>query len=89
MNYLFFMKFSFIDIRQLPNVWLKKSKNHVKWIQCHHNMKHPQVQMEVPSKVWRVAANKLNNNMCTAHKGWSSTLGLCRDLITLHKKVTL
>ena len=36
------------------------------------------LQMEERPPIWRVAANKLNNQSRTADKGWSSSLGVGR-----------
>ena len=36
------------------------------------------LRMEERPPIWRVAANKLNKQSCTAEKGWSSSLGVGR-----------
>jgi len=37
------------------------------------------LRMEERSPIWRVAVNKLNKQLRTADKGWSSSLGVGRD----------
>jgi hypothetical protein len=47
---------------------------HVRWAPCHHRMVHPQDgDGEDSLQVWRVAVNKLNEQLQTADKGWASS----------------
>jgi hypothetical protein len=52
---------------------------HVKWTPCQHGMVPPQAVDGGDSlQIWREAANILNNQLWTADKGWSSSLGVGR-----------
>jgi hypothetical protein len=50
---------------------------HVRWVPSHHGMARPQVAGGGHAlQFWRAAANILNKQSQTAHKGWSSSLGV-------------
>jgi hypothetical protein len=56
----------------------------VKWVPCHNGMARPQVADAGHGlQIWRVAANKLNNQSRTADKVWSSSLGVGLQLLTI------
>jgi hypothetical protein len=60
---------------------------HVKCIPCHHGMARPRVADGGGGlQIWRVAANISVKQSRTAHKGWSSSLGLGVGLTTPHLK---
>jgi hypothetical protein len=51
--------------------------NHVKWVPCHHGMSCPQVADGGERlQIWRVTANILNKQWCTADRVSSSSLGV-------------
>jgi hypothetical protein len=60
---------------------------HVKCVQCYNGMARPRVADRGDGlQIWRVAANILNKQSCTADSGWSTSLGVGRGLTTLPRK---
>ena len=45
-----------------------------KWVSVITTWRVLRLRMEERPSVWRVPANKLNKQLCTADKGWSSSL---------------
>jgi hypothetical protein len=60
---------------------------HVKLVHCHQGMTRPQVADRGDGlQIWRVAANILNEQSWTADSGWSSSLGVGRELTSFPRK---
>jgi len=53
-------------------------KRHDKWVPVTTALRVLRLQKEERPPIWRVAANILNEQLGTADKGWSSSLGVGR-----------